>query len=114
MGLLNFQDIFKLNVLKFYFKLKNETLPHYLQNMFTAQHEHNTRTREMSIRPVLKMSSSQCLKYILPAVVDNTPNIILEKVHTHSPKGFTNYVKRYYLSQYDEVCYIVDCYICNR
>ena len=33
-GLLKLEDIFHLSTLKFYFKFKNSTLPHYLQNMF--------------------------------------------------------------------------------
>ena len=35
-NMLNFNDTFKSCVLKFYYKLQNENLPHYLQNMFKA------------------------------------------------------------------------------
>ena len=34
-GLLQLEDIFNISVLKFYYKLKKNKLPHYLQNLFS-------------------------------------------------------------------------------
>ena len=62
MELLNFNDILNLNMLKFYYKLKNNTLPYYLQNICKSQHNYNTRNSELSNCPPLKVRSSKCIR----------------------------------------------------
>ncbi len=49
MKLLKINDILKLQQLKFYYKYKNNKLPHYLQALLfhpnTRTHDHNTRIK---------------------------------------------------------------------
>ena len=114
--LLQVEDIFNLSVLKFYYKLRKNKLPHYLQNMFQEhepQHSYNTRNRS-TVRPVsTKISSSKCIRYYMYSLLEKTPVLVTEKTETHSPKGFSNYAKRYYLDQYQNECTVQNCYICN-
>ena len=117
LNLLKLTDIFDISVLKFYFKLKNETLPHYLQNMFPKQeilHSHNTRNRSTIKPSPKKPSSAKCIRYRMPEVIEDTDNLVIEKTETHSFKGFVSYAKKYYLDKYKSTCSITCCYICNR
>ena len=38
LNLLKLKDLFELNVLKLFYKYKNNTLPFYISNMFSGQH----------------------------------------------------------------------------
>ena len=117
LDLLKLDDIFKLSVLKFYYRFNKGILPHYLQNMFhenVPQHSYSTRNRYISTPPPSKVSSSKCIRYYMPSVLENTPAIITEKANTHSAKGYTNYIKRHYLNLYNDVCNITNCYICTK
>ena len=115
-SLLKLNDIFNLCVLKFYYKLRNKSLPHYLQTMFhenEVQHPYDTRNRSL-FRPFpSKISSSKCIRYILYEILDKTDKLVTEKTETHSPKGFANYAKNYFLNNYKSACAIPNCYICS-
>ena len=115
-GLLKLEDIFNHTVLKFYYKFKKNKLPHYLQNMFHESeppHSYNTRNRS-AIRPVpTRISSSKCIRYHMPTLIEKTPVLIVEKTETHSTKGFSNYAKKYFLDLYKIECTVNNCYICN-
>ena len=117
LGLLKLEDIFHLSMLKFYYKLQKNTLPHYLQNMFIVnapQHSYDTRNRS-SFKPISnRTSSSKCIRLYMPYFIEKTPVLITQKTETHSPKGFSNYAKIYYISLYKNECLINNCYICNR
>ena len=111
-------DIYTQNLLKFHFKIENKTVPHYFKNMFTPkirEHTHDTRFRDDPITPIPNTSSGgNCLRYLLPKTLADTPSIILDKVTTHSPQGFSNYIKQYYINNYSEVCIIRNCFICKK
>ena len=79
----------------------------------THQHAHNTRNRQISRPIAVRVSGSKCIRYHMPFIIDNTPDVIKDKATTHSPKGFANYIKKYYLNTYTETCNIDYCYICN-
>ena len=52
--------------------------------------------------------------HAIPALINDTPSSITEKLSTHSLNGFSHYVKNFYVSKYNTVCSIANCYICNR
>ena len=115
-GLLRFDDIFNTSVLKLYYKFKKGKLPCYLQNLFQEcgpVHTYNTRYKNVHKLFSNRPSSEKCVRYYMPDLVKITPSLILEKTETHSPKGFSNYAKRYYLDSYNPECTIDNCYICN-
>ena len=116
--LLKIQDIYKLSILKFYFKYKHETLPNYFIGIFnTSQpsHSYSTRQRDQPVVARGKTSAAdKSLRFSLPRELSGTPQIILEKITTHSFSGFSNYAKNHFISQYCQICTIDNCYICNQ
>ncbi len=46
--------------------------------------------------------AKKCIRYNLPKIINNTPAIILEKIHTHSLNGFASYIKHTFLQSYQE------------
>ena len=116
--LLKIEEIFKLSLLKFFWKLENKKLPSYFPGMFApnvaTSHSHDTRYRLTAQTPVPRTASAaDTIRYYLPQFLETAPNVIKNKVNTHSFKGFTHYAKMYYINSYSAVCDIPDCYICN-
>ena len=54
-----------------------------------------------------------CIRHELIRLLNETPNIIKDKVHTHSQIGFFIYIKQYFINTYEITCQIVNCYTCN-
>ena len=57
---------------------------------------------------------SKCLKYNLPHIINDTPEIVVEKIYTHSLRGFTTYAKQFLIQKYTDTCEIPNCYSCNQ
>lgn len=117
--LLKVTDILKLQELKFYYKYKHDLLPHYLSDMpFNTNadtHNYNTRQLEDIHQPLAKHDyAKKCLRFNLPITVNSTPDIILDKIGTHSLAGFSWFIKEYTLNLYSMVCTIENCYICSK
>ena len=118
--LLKLDDIFTVNLLKFYYKLEKKNLPKYFQQSFNVIpqsniHDHNTRGNSIIASNVTNTESAQkCLRNELPRTISNTDYMILTKIHTHSPNGFSNYIKDFFVKKYSLVCNIQDCYTCSR
>ena len=55
----------------------------------------------------------ESLKLNITNIVNGTPDIILDKIDTHSLNGFTNYVKLFLLQTYQDTCTVPNCYICS-
>ena len=47
-------------------------------------------------------------------LLSKTPECITEKLDSHSFSGFSNYMKNYYIRNYNENCLIENCYICQK
>ena len=119
LNLLKIKDIFILNMLKFYQKLINNRLPSYFNNFRVHTmgdiHSYNTRSRHTIPCNVTRTVSAQrCVRNKLPVVLNNTNTLITSKFYTHSPKGFSDYVKKYFIESYSDHCELQNCYICNR
>ncbi len=117
--LLKVTDIYTLQLLKFYYKYKHQQLPNYLLNLpFNYNrdtHQYNTRTRNNlhTGRPAHEYAKKS-IRFNLPIVINNTSRQIIDKIDTHSLKGFSGYVKQHTLSNYDDICTIQNCYVCGR
>ncbi len=90
------EDILRLQELTFYYKFKNNKLPHYLKALpiyfNTDIHHHETRTQH-NIHPVKtkhEYAKKKCIHCNLPKIINNTPAIILEKIHKYSLNGFSS------------------------
>ena len=53
------------------------------------------------------------LKYNLPHVINNIPDLVIDMIVTHSLRGFSSYAKHYTLQKYNVTCTILNCYICQ-
>ena len=118
LAILKLPDIKKLNELKFYYKIANNLLPSYFREDFVIRNEtnHNYFTRhhqDLRLPTFIRNYSRQTLRYSLAKTINEAPNCLTDKVHTHSLKGFSNYVKHYFLSHYNRECHIQSCYVCS-
>ena len=117
--LLKVDDLLKLQTLKLYYKYRQKQLPVYLSNLpfnFNYEtHRYNTRIRNhIHLGKPAHAFAAKTVRHNLPIVVNDTIPEILEKINTHSLKGFADYIKYRYLITYNEECQIENCYICNR
>jgi hypothetical protein len=113
---LKIKDVFHLSLLKLFFKYKNDNLPGYFANIFNTMnnnHAYQTRRQGEHFQKPNKISSKSCIRYYLPDLLQTTDHNILDKVHTHSIKGFSWYIKRMYIKSYPITCSIANCYICT-
>ena len=93
--LLKIQDILTLQTLKIYHKFINNKLPYYIQNWPLFQnsniHNHNTRgANALHKNRCSHVFAQKSLKLNITNIVNGTPDIILDKIDTHSLNGFTN------------------------
>ena len=116
--ILKIKEIYLLSGAKFYFKFKKGNLPHFFSNFFQYNHEfHNYNTRRLSdIHTCFYRlnSSRNCIRYRIPIFINNLPKVVKEKFNTHSFSGFSLYIKNYFLTNYDQICGIENCYICQN
>ena len=97
LNLLKVSDMFTLNLLKMYYKYKNQSLPFYVMNMFTdaiEPHDYNLQNKYVLQSSVARThSGDKCVRCYLPHLRNNTDENILTKISTHSYQGFVFYVK---------------------
>ena len=85
--------------------------------MFTAAtlHDYETRGRNELRHPLVRTSLAQkCIRNHMPNFINNSPVEITGKIDTHSLEGVSQYAKKYYISLYNEFCYVENCYVCSR
>ncbi len=115
---LKISDILKLQQLKFYYKYKNNKLPHNLQALpfhpNTRTHDHNNRIKHNIYHPIAKhIFTKNSVRFGIPRIVNDCPNSILDQIKTHSLHCFSVYIKTHFLQSHQENCTIVDCYVYN-
>ena len=107
----------RARALKFYFRHSNSELPRYFDQMFSttvATHSYSTRNRNVP-RPQIPTHNRTAnrTRFYIPSVLEAVPNLIKEKVHTHSYSGFSKYLKTFFIGQYSETCNVTNCHVCN-
>lgn len=114
--ILKISDVYKLSLLKFYYKFKKETLPKYFHTMFSSHaHSYLTRGRNDPVHTHTRTSSAQnSVRNYLPRFLDSVSKSIIDKIDTHSFQGFKGYCKTFYINCYDDQCTTINCYICSR
>ena len=130
LGLLKVGDIFKLRLLKFYYKLMNNELPSYFvtyvpiitNETYILNHDYALRT---GARPAIRTprihhvfaESTVLYKLIklLNSLYLHEPNIMSAIQNgTHSYTGICFYAKQIFLQQYTYTCNILNCYTCKH
>ena len=115
---LRIDDIFIHNTMKFYYRYIKNELPSYFKDFFTERfptHQYATRQQNIPLPNTPSRASSQnSIRYYIPKVLDTMPNIIKDKLHTHSFQGFSRYLKMYLVNNYEIDCHLPNCYVCGR
>jgi hypothetical protein len=116
---LKVDDLYTLNVLKFYFKYCNEQLPNYfLQFKFSSRstmHTYDIRSKELLHIPKTRTKMAErSIRIATPRIVNKIEPNILTKIHSHSLSGFILYIKRYFIENYSVECHIHNCYVCTN
>ena len=118
-NLLKLEDIYILQALKFYYKLLHGLLPSYFHQHLQITstpliHDHDTRRPGFFVFRTQHTFARKCLRHELTRILNLTPDIIKDKVHTHSFFGFSQYIKKYFIENYEISCSVPNCYICNE
>ena len=120
LNILKLEDIFLMKCLKFYYNLRNDTVPHYFKTTFEPARELATRQAlgatymNLGTRTI---GADKCLRMkILNEIDINYDRNVINKVTTHSFKGFSDYAKNHIINQYISGCPLqgVNCWVCNR
>ena len=121
LGLLKVQAIFKLRLLKFYYKLCYGALPHYFNHYREIIERQPVRPLHQHLihPPFLRTVYAECtplyqlIKLINTLKIDKS-DTILEKLATRSCSysGFSYYIVNRYLNAYDPNCKLKHCLIC--
>ena len=116
--LLKISDIYNISLLKFLHKLENSQLPFYFRDFLIStslDHSYDLRGRNVPQLPSTRTSHAmKSARMYLPIFLEYTPNLIKNKINTHSLDGFSLYCKNHYIYQYSDSCNIPDCYVCSQ
>ena len=119
LDILKIESLFSQSCLKFLYKFKKCQLPKYFLSFQrvprSCLHDHDTRNAS-NIDTIYTRThmASKCIRSQLPLLINNTPDIILSKIDTHSIQGFSFFIKQYYLSQYITQCQERGCFVCSN
>ena len=119
LDILKIEHLFSQSCLKFVYKFKNSQLPKYFLSLQcvprSSIHDHDTRNASQ-IDTVYSRThvAAKWIRSQLPLVLNDTPEVMLSKINTHSIQGFSFFVKRYYLSKYTTQCHEIACYVCKN
>ena len=118
-GMLKIDDIYKLNILKFYFLYKKSQLPSYFLLLpfhpRTTVHRYETRQNyELCVSKTKRKFAEFCIRHQIPKIINSSPSNIVDKINTHSIQGFCNYIKKCYIDSYQTTCLLNNCYVCNN
>ena len=117
--ILKIENLFSKSCLKFLYKFKKGQLPKYFLSFQCVPrsciHDHDTRSAS-NIDTIYSRThmASKCIRSQLPLLINNTPDIILSKMGTHSIQGFSFFIKQYHISQYITQCQERGCFVCSN
>ena len=78
-------------------------------------HNYATRQRGQPLVAGCRTKLAEAaIRYSLPSAISKMNENITNKILTHSISGLSNYAKHFFISQYNPVCLIENCYICNN
>ena len=118
LGILKVVDDRKLQELIFFYKLQHGTLPQFFREGFISLREavQNRITRvsqRLSIPRFWHEYMRGTLRFSIVNTINKTPSLVLNKVVTHSLRGFSQYAKGFLISIYSVTCNLTNCYICR-
>jgi len=118
--LLKVPDMFRFTLWKFYFKLMNNTLPSYFDQIKPVLPEicnhYEVRSPYFHLPDIKHKFAEQLIQYQLIKLLNNEKCslTITGKVHTHVFQTFKYFVKNTTIDSYIDKCVQRNCYSCNR
>ena len=121
-GLLNVGDMYKLKLLKFYYKLSYDLLPTYFNNYIEIIEQQLARDLRYQYihAPLVKRVYAECsplfqLIKLINSLKNYSNDTILKKnaEKSRSYSGFAFNVTISFLDTYDPICRIQKCYVCQ-
>ena len=75
----------------------------------------NNNNYEIKVKHTNSKYCRFCIRHEIPKLIQDNylPGKVLEKINTHSYSGFVHYAQNYIISEYESICCIQNCYICN-
>ena len=119
-NLLKIEDIHKVQQFKFFYKLTHKDLPEYfnaisLQTQVGDIHDHITRNRKkFYTQRIYHRFAEKSIRHSIFHTLNDAPELIRNKIDTHSFQGFSNYTKTFFLRKYSDQCQITNCYVCKN
>lgn len=119
LNLLKLDDIGALHDYKLCYKFINGPIPEYFADILNPNassiHAYNTRySLDIRLPPVRHEFARNGIKYKFSELFNNMPEAFKSKISTHSFHGFKNYIKIKFIENYDTVCNIPECFVCNN
>ena len=129
--LLEVPDLYRLQVLKFYFKYVHGELPDFFQSFVLKKrsevHPYSTSKSsdlilvpvEMHVFTLVVINRTKhkfadaCLRNQIPVIVNNTAYNIISKLYTPSFNGYSKYIETKIIECYSTECTLDNCYICS-
>ena len=124
---------------KFYYKYKHETLRNFFHHLLAppanSQNPHPRPTRNIQAPRILEetdattyndtllatihtntKSSKHCLKHNLISLINthDIPKDITDQINTLSYTAFSNYTRKYFITQYKTICMRQQCHSCHQ
>ena len=118
-NLLKIEDIHKVQQFKFFYKLTHKDLPEYFNAISLIQvddiHDHITRNRKKNYtQRIYHKFAEKSIRHSIFHTLNDAPELIRNKIDTHSFQGFSNYTKTFFLRKYSDQCQITNCYVCKN
>ena len=86
--------------------------------MFDATYLTHTRATRYVKEPLKVKSNTELAKasirFSLPGLIEKIDEQVINKIFTHSLSGFSNYAKSHFISLYNPLCDIKNCYVCQK
>ena len=94
LSILKLEDLYKGQIIKFYYKLVHELSPtyfnSYLNIYFDISHRYALRNIHMRTPKWNHNYATKCLLYIIPRILRQFSRLISDKIHTHYLSGLKN------------------------
>ena len=121
-GLLKVSEIFKLKLLKFFYKLSYDLLPPYFRHYRDVIDKDPPRVlrRHLIHQPMIKRAYAECtplyqlIKLINIMKTDPTDTVLCKIAeNSQSYVQLSYYIKKSFLNAYDPICRIENCFVCK-
>ena len=114
LNLLQINDIFKLQCMKFYHKYINNQLPEFFQTFYISDSTRSSIRHDiLHVPQITTESARKRLRFFIREFLRNLTDSVKAKLFTHSLNGFANFYKKTLISSYVEFCNVRNCRSCQ-